>query len=285
MKNNSDTGNSTRFIQIKDTTSDHLWGKMRRPHVNEMTHCSAKATEWEQQQDGVQHHAAPAPALASTASTAHLSVCRDAARSSLGGHLLVEQQKKYQKNINTTTNNRCARCESALWRRERSSHVVYPVDSSCRAFRGAQLVSLRREDLLAPAALHGSSFGVFAHIGLFSLFVSSSGWLKTTARREEKKNPALRSAAFVLILSPLSQQRRSWFLFFVCNISGFVVGTFPFINVHWCSRKRGGDKVGKSVRGEPGSRAGACCRLRPNGSFLCGVRVCLGRSAAGCFHW
>lgn len=39
------------------------------------------------------------------------------------------------------------------------------------------------------------------------------------------------------------------FFCFVCNITGFVACAFPFINVYWCSRKRGGDKV--SVRGWP----------------------------------
>lgn len=90
---------------------------------------------------------------------------------------------------------------------------MYPVDSSCRAFRGAQLVSLRREDLLAPAALDGTSFGVFAHIGLFSLSISRSGWLKTTVRRGKKPCAPFRSFCFDPFLCHSSAGRDFYFLY------------------------------------------------------------------------
>lgn len=71
-----------------------------------------------------------------------------------------------KKNPTTTTTNVHGvnrRCNGEEGGGERSSHVVYPVDSACRAFRGAQLVSsLRQEDnLVAPAALDGISLGGF----------------------------------------------------------------------------------------------------------------------------
>lgn len=75
------------------------------------------------------------------------------------------------------------------------------------------------------------------------------------AEREREEKKILRSISQLLFRSSLlSQQSRSWLFFsppsfffrflFECNITGFTVGAFPFINVHWCSRKRGGDKVG-----------------------------------------
>ncbi len=76
------------------------------------------------------------------------------------------------------------------------------------------------------------------------IFFSFFLWFNTSGRRKNC-SPHLCSFFSVLLSFVTVEQV---VIFFVCNITGFMVGAFPFINVHWCSRKRGGDKVGESAQ-------------------------------------
>lgn len=98
----------------------------------------------------------------STTKLTHRLHLRMGARFRLGSDTLVIRTKTKQTNVHGV-NRRCN------W--GACSHAVYPVDSACRAFRGAELVSRKKpENLVAHAALDGIAPGVCVYIGRLSVF-------------------------------------------------------------------------------------------------------------------
>jgi len=221
---------------------------MRELCVNEMTHRSAKATDWEQ--DGA-HGAAQPPALIprrvhNTARTHRPHAHAHAHTHAIGAGF----------HLSGATEVREANVHGVNWRCD---------GGSARSRRGScwfeeQLISGRASDKkrwslklhwwhIPRVAFTFRTAQCFDFYFLF-LLLSFQRWLKSSGKKENKQKTTTTTCASFLGCLLFSFVTVQQVVIFVCNIIGFVVGAFPFINVHWCSRKRGGDKVGERHHGE-----------------------------------
>ena len=163
---------------------------MCKLYVNGMTHSSANATDW-----ATERWWATCSADSCFNSSPHRQLREHTDSNYEGGSF--SSQRCYWSQIKTNVH-------GVNWRYNvGGSHVVYPVDPGCRAFRGAQLVSrksLRQENLVAPTTLDNNSPpGVVRQC--FDLYFSPFSIL--IERPVEERQPAINLSAFCA--SPLSQ--------------------------------------------------------------------------------
>lgn len=197
--------------------------------MNGETRSSAKAAEWA-------FHKQRACAPCSTASCLNSWPRRPR---------ILHAERIYGRNGSALTRwsgNKCPRCEPVL---ENEGGALSHVGGSCWLRLSSVWRSRARREgkpqTRNPAHRRRTGWhfcwASFVDRTLLLFLVSRQCWLETSGGK-----PCAPFAAFATLLCHSRAGRD----FFVFSITGFMVGTFPFINVHWCSRKRGGDKVGQA---------------------------------------